>query len=108
MKVPAVALSPPRINVPWPALMSAPLAPVPVVRPAPLWVIVPMRFNVPAPALAVLVVARMTPVPSEMEPSAPNQPVPKLPLLPLTTLRTALLPTTNENEPEPWAPAALI
>ena len=41
-----------------PALMSAPLAPVPVVRPVPLWVIVPMRFNVPAPALAVLVVAR--------------------------------------------------
>ena len=108
VKVPAVALSPPRINVPWPALMSAPLAPTPVVRLVPLWVIVPIRFKVPAPALAVLVVARMTPVPSEMEPSAPNQPVPKLPLLPLTTLRMALLPTTNENVPAPWAPAALI
>ena len=59
----------------------------------------------PAPALAVLAVARITPEPMLAAPSAPNQPVPKLPL---TTLRIVLFPATNENVPAPCTPAVLI
>ena len=56
-------LSAPRNKVPCPALISAAVVPTPVVRVAPDCVTAPMRFSDPAPAVAVFVVARMTPVP---------------------------------------------
>ena len=65
-------LSAPRDRVPCPALISAVVAPTPVVRVAPDCVTAPMRFKEPAPAVAVLVVARMTPVPIEVGAAEPK------------------------------------
>ena len=92
VNVPAVALSAPRNKVPCPALTKALVAVVPEPRPVPLCVIGPSNIRVPAPALAVLAVARIAPLPMVVEPAAPNQPVPKLPVEPLIRLRVAFAP----------------
>ena len=88
-------LVPPSTKVPWPVFTSALLiwpAPKPVVRPVPDCVMAPRSCKVPAPEVAVLVGARMTPVPMLVAPAAPNQPVPKVPLVPLVRFSTELLP----------------
>ena len=90
--VKVAVLLPPRTRVPWPVLIRALLAANPEERPVPDWVMVPRSWSVPAPEVAVLVVASMTPVPMLVAPAAPNQPVPKVPLVPLVMFSTELLP----------------
>ena len=104
MKVPAVALSAPRNKVPCPAFTRALVAAVPEPRPVPVWEIGPSSIRVPAPELAVLAVARITPAPMVVAPPAPNQPVPKLPLEPLTRFNAALFPMVSDLVEEITAP----